>query len=139
MSLLETGSLDHVAVAVHDLDEALSLYGDLLGAEVAYREEVEGQGVEVAFLDLPGESRLELVAALGEGTPVGRFLERRGPGLHHVCFRVPDLERALRRLDDAGVPLVDRRPRRGARGSRIAFVRPDAFGGVLVELKEAGG
>lgn len=136
MSVLDPAPLDHVGIAVADLDAACERYERLLGARVEYREVVEGQGVEVAFLDLPGDAAVELVAPLREDSPVGRFLASRGEGLHHLCYRVPDVAAALRDLAEAGAPLVDERPRRGSHGSLIAFVAPAAFGGVLVELKE---
>lgn len=135
-AVLEVGELDHVGIAVSDLDAALERYGRLLGARPGHRERVEDQGVEVAFLRLPGTTRVELVAPLSDDSPVAGFLERRGEGLHHICVRVSDLERALERLAEVGEPLVDHRPRRGAAGSRIAFVHPRALGGVLLELKE---
>ena len=136
MSAIEPGPVDHVGIAVSDLDGAVERYRELLGAAVVHRERVESQGVEVVFLEIAGSTRIELLSPLGDETPVGRFLERRGPGLHHVCYRVDDLEAALESLDAAGARLVDRRPRRGAAGSRIAFVHPEAFDGVLVELKQ---
>jgi len=135
--LLEVGPVDHVGIAVRDLDSAVARYRRLLGAETGHRETVPGQGVEVAFLRLPGETRLELVAPLSGDGPVARFLERRGEGLHHVCVRVGDLDAALERLAGAGEALVDHRAREGAGGARIAFVHPRALGGVLLELKEA--
>lgn len=134
---IPVGELDHTAVAVADLDAALERYRRLLGLEPGHREVVEGQGVEVAFLSPPGDTRLELIAPLSEESPVARFLARRGEGLHHVCFRVADLEAALRDAEAAGIRLVDRSPRRGAAGSLIAFLHPAALGGVLVELKQA--
>lgn len=136
-AVLEVGEIDHVGIAVRDLDAALARYRRLLGAKAGRRERVESQGVEVAFLELSGTTRLELVAPLAADGPVARFLERRGEGLHHVCVRVDDIEAALVRLGHAGEPLVDRVPRDGAAGSRIAFVHPRALGGVLLELKEA--
>lgn len=140
MGILEAGALDHVGIAVPDLEAAWARYRDLLGAELEHRERLTDQGVEVAFLRLPGgATRIELVAPLQEGEgPVGRYLQRRGQGLHHICVRVEDVGSALESLRAAGVPLVDDRPRPGAAGSRIAFVHPRGLGGVLLELKEKG-
>ncbi|MGH9052515.1 MAG: methylmalonyl-CoA epimerase [Acidimicrobiia bacterium] len=129
-------NLDHVAVAVHDLDRALEVYRDQYGVAPLYREVVEDQGVEEAMLPLGG-SFLQLLEPLEAEGPVGRFLERRGEGLHHVAFLVVDLEGALAELREAGARLVDEVPRRGGRGARIAFVHPESFAGTLVELVEA--
>ncbi|MGH9168108.1 MAG: methylmalonyl-CoA epimerase [Acidimicrobiia bacterium] len=129
-------NLDHVAVAVHDLDRALEVYRDQYGVAPLYREVVEDQGVEEAMLPLGG-SFLQLLEPLEADGPVGRFLERRGEGLHHVAFLVVDLEGALAELREAGARLVDEVPRRGGRGARIAFVHPESFAGTLVELVEA--
>lgn len=136
-SPIPAGPIDHVAIAVRDLDSACARYVDLFGAVVEHREIVESQGVEVVFLALPGEARIELIAPTGPETPVGRFIASRGEGLHHVCVRVEDLDATLAALAADDVPLVDREPRRGARDYRIAFLHPRAAGGVLVELKEA--
>ena len=135
---LRVGRLDHVGIAVPDLEEACRLYVDVLGGTAQSRETVVEQGVEVAFVAVPGSARIELIAPLDDSSPVARFLARRGPGMHHVCFRVPDLDEALDEAVRAGVELIDRRPRRGAGGHRIAFLHPRALGGVLVELKEKG-
>ncbi|MGH8936204.1 MAG: methylmalonyl-CoA epimerase [Acidimicrobiia bacterium] len=129
-------NLDHVAVAVRDLDRALEVYRDQYGVAPLYREVVEDQGVEEAMLPLGG-SFLQLLEPLEAEGPVGRFLERRGEGLHHVAFLVVDLEGALAELREAGARLVDEVPRRGGRGARIAFVHPESFAGTLVELVEA--
>ncbi len=133
---ISIGPIDHVAIAVRDLDAAIDRYGRLLGGGVAYREAVQGQDTEVAFLDLPGATSIELIAPLREAGPVARFLEQRGEGLHHVCFLVEDVDRALRQAAGAGISLLDTVGRPGAQGSRIGFVHPAAFGGVLVELKQ---
>lgn len=137
MSLIPPGPVDHVGIAVRDLDSACAAYAELLGAEVSHREEVSSQGVEVAFLTLAGETRLELIAPLGAGSPVARFLDKRGEGMHHICVRVDDIDATLARLDGEDVPLVDAVARAGAEGARIAFVHPRALGGVLLELKQA--
>jgi methylmalonyl-CoA/ethylmalonyl-CoA epimerase len=125
--------IDHLGIAVSSLEGALTFYRDALGLTVSGFETVEDQGVTVAMLPV-GESRVELLEPTGPDTPVGRFLERRGPGLHHVCYSVPDIEAALERLRARGARLVDERPRIGAGGHLVAFVHPSASGGVLVEL-----
>lgn len=136
MSVIPPGPVDHVGIAVRDLDSACATYRALLGAEVSGRELVAGQSVEVAFLRLPGDTRLELIAPADESSPLTRFLETRGEGMHHVCVLVENLDAVLDDLVAAGVPLVDERARIGAEGARIAFLRPAALGGVLLELKE---
>ncbi len=130
-------NLDHVAIAVADLDAALASYRRLYGAEPLSREVVESQGVEEALIAVGG-SFIQLLAPLAPDTPVGRFLARRGEGLHHIALAVADIEGALRHLREEGARLVDEVPRPGGRGSRIAFVHPAAFGGTLVELVESG-
>jgi methylmalonyl-CoA epimerase len=127
------GRIDHVGVAVEDMDAALALYRDALGLELTHREVVEEQGVDAALLDV-GDGHVELLAALGPDTPVGRHLERRGPGLHHVAFAVADIDAELGRLRGAGLRLIDERPRAGIRGSRVAFLHPGSVGGVLAEI-----
>ena len=127
--------IDHLGIAVHSIEEALAFYRDALGLEVKGRETVGDQGVAVAMLTV-GESRIELLEATGPDTPVGRFLAKRGPGLHHVCYRVPDIRAALDRVRASGARLIDEEPRRGAGGHLVAFVHPSAAGGVLVELVE---
>ncbi|HEX3453837.1 MAG TPA: methylmalonyl-CoA epimerase [Gaiellaceae bacterium] len=129
--------IHHVAVAVHDLDEAIETYGRLFGAELEHRDTVAEQGVEAAAV-LVGASRIELLAATGEDTPVGRFLARRGPGMHHVAYEVDDLEEQLARLDAEGVELIDSSPRRGLYGMQVAFLNPSAVDGVLAELVSDG-
>lgn len=128
-------NLDHVAIAVHDLDEAISRFGEQYGVEPMHREVVVEQGVEEAMLPVGG-SFLQLLQPLAADSPVGRFLERRGEGLHHVAFAVADIERALAHLADQGARLIDETPRVGGRGARIAFVHPKEFAGTLVELVE---
>jgi methylmalonyl-CoA epimerase len=129
------GRIDHVGVAVDDMDSALSLYRDELGLPLAHREVVEEQGVDAALLDV-GDGHVELLAPLGPDTPVGKYLERRGPGLHHVAYAVEDIDAELDRLREAGLRLIDERPRVGIRNSRVAFLHPGALGGVLTELVE---
>ena len=123
----------HIGVAVDDLDAAIATYTALFGATVEHRERVEDQGVEAASLRVAG-SRIELLAALAPDTPVGRFLEKRGPGLHHVAFEVDDVGAELERLKADGVPLIDETPRVGLFGLQVAFVHPEATGGVLAEF-----
>jgi methylmalonyl-CoA/ethylmalonyl-CoA epimerase len=129
------GRIDHVGVAVEDMDAALALYRDALGLPLAHRETVEGQGVDAALLDV-GDGHVELLAALGPDTPVGRHLARKGPGLHHVAYAVDDIDAELGRLRDAGLRLIDESPRVGIRNSRVAFVHPRSVGGVLTEIVE---
>jgi len=127
--------VDHIGVAVEDLDAAIGLYRDTYGMELVHREVVEQQGVEAVLLDV-GENHVELLAPLGPDTPVGRFLASRGPGLHHVAYQVGDIAAALARLREQGVRLIDEQPRVGIRRSRVAFVHPKATGGVLTEIVE---
>jgi len=134
LEAVPVGPLDHVAIAVHDIDAAAGRYR-VLGAELTYREVVEGQGVEVAFLQVPGTTTIELVCPTSEKSPIVRFLQSRGESLHHICFRVADIDAALAAARDAGLRLIDEVPRNGARGSRIAFIHPEVMG-VLVELKQ---
>jgi methylmalonyl-CoA/ethylmalonyl-CoA epimerase len=129
------GLIDHVGVAVSDLDAALTLYQGSFGMPVAHRETVEAQGVEAVLLDV-GDCHIELLRPLGPETPVGKFLERKGPGLHHVAYRVDDIEAVLGRLAEQGIELIDSEPRIGIRGSRVAFVHPRATGSVLTEIVE---
>ena len=120
-------------MAVEDLDEAVGTYGRLFGSEVEHRGTLEDQGVEAVSLRL-GESRVELMASLGDDTPVGKFLAKRGPGMHHVAYEVEDLPAALRDLSNRGAELIDEEPRAGLFGLQVAFVHPDAVHGVLAEL-----
>jgi methylmalonyl-CoA/ethylmalonyl-CoA epimerase len=129
--------IHHLGVAVEDLDEAMEAYRRLFGAVVEHRETVDDQGVEAASLRV-GAGRVELLRALGPDTPVGRFLARRGPGMHHVAFEVDDLAAELGRLAADGAQLIDERPRRGLFGLQVAFVHPEATGGVLAELVSRG-
>jgi methylmalonyl-CoA epimerase len=129
------GLIDHVGVAVEDLDAALELYQGTFGMPVAHRETVAEQGVEAVLLDV-GDTHVELLSPLGPDTPVGKFLERKGPGLHHVAYRVDDIDAALDQLRGQGVDLIDSEPRTGIRNSRVAFVHPKATGSVLTEIVE---
>jgi methylmalonyl-CoA/ethylmalonyl-CoA epimerase len=130
------GRIDHVGVAVEDLDEAVALYSERLAMPVQHRETVEEQGVEAVLLGV-GESHVELLRPLGPETAVGRFLERNGPGLHHVAYGTDDIDSALEEVRAAGLRLIDEQPRTGIRNSRVAFVHPKSTGGVLTELVEA--
>jgi methylmalonyl-CoA/ethylmalonyl-CoA epimerase len=130
MNLLD---VDHIGIAVDDLDEAVARYEATLGVTPTLRERVEDQGVEEVLFPV-GTSYIQLLGALGASSPVGRFLERRGPGVHHVAYRVDDVEAALASLREDGVRLIDEHGRPGSRGTTIAFVHPASMGGVLVEL-----
>jgi methylmalonyl-CoA/ethylmalonyl-CoA epimerase len=130
------GRIDHIGVAVDDLEEAVSLYSERLGMPVQHRETVEQQGVEAVLLGV-GESHVELLRPLSPDTAVGRFLENNGPGMHHVAYGTDDIDAALDQARAAGLALIDDRPRTGIRGSRVAFVHPKSTGGVLTELVEA--
>ena len=123
----------HLGIAVTDLDEAVSTYGRLFGATLEHRDAVAEQGVEAASV-LVGDSRIELLAPTDGDTPVGRFLAKRGPGMHHVAYEVEDVSTELRRLAEEGVELVDERPRRGLFGLEVAFLHPDSVHGVLTEV-----
>jgi len=127
------GRIDHVGVAVEDMDGALALYRDALGMPLAHRETVEEQGVDAALLDV-GDGHVELLAPLGPDTPVGKYLAKKGPGIHHVAYAVSDIDSELARLKEAGLRLIDETPRVGIRNSRVAFVHPAAVGGVLTEI-----
>jgi methylmalonyl-CoA epimerase len=129
------GLIDHVGIAVEDLDGALALYEGAFEMPLAHRETVGEQGVEAVLLDA-GETHVELLRPLGPETPVGRFLERSGPGLHHVAYRVTDIEATLAQLDRRGIELIDSQPRIGIRKSRVAFLHPRATGSVLTEIVE---
>jgi methylmalonyl-CoA/ethylmalonyl-CoA epimerase len=127
--------IDHVGVAVSDLERATALYEGTFGMEVVHRETVESQGVEAVLLDV-GDGHVELLRPLGPETAVGKFIEKRGEGLHHVAYRVGDIDSTLTGLHDAGIELIDAEARTGIRGSRVAFLHPRATGGVLTELVE---
>jgi methylmalonyl-CoA/ethylmalonyl-CoA epimerase len=126
-------TIHHLGVAVEDLDDALQTYERLFGAELEHRETVPEQGIEAAGV-LVGDSRVELLASLGEDTPVGKFLSKRGPGMHHIAYEVTDLPEELDRLRSEGAELIDDQPRSGLYGLEVAFVHPDAVHGVLSEL-----
>ena len=125
--------VDHVGIAVRNLDDAIAFYERAFGVTLAHRERVEEQGVEEAMFRV-GESWIQLLQPLGEETPVGKFLAKKGEGIHHVGYGVSDLRKVLEHLKGEGVTLIDAEPRAGSRGSRVAFVHPKGTGGVLVEL-----
>jgi methylmalonyl-CoA epimerase len=132
------GRIDHIGVAVEDIDAALALYEESFEMELAHRETVESQGVEAILLDV-GEGHVELLAPLGPETPVGRYMAKNGPGLHHVAYAVEDIDAALERIAAAGIGLIDSKPRTGIRESRVAFLHPRSTGGVLTEIVEPAG
>jgi methylmalonyl-CoA/ethylmalonyl-CoA epimerase len=126
-------AVDHIGVAVEDLDAAIELYSERLGMPLQHRETVSDQGVEAALLGV-GDSHVELLLPLGDDTPIGRFLAKRGPGLHHTAYRCADVGVALEQCRARGLRLIDEQPRRGIRDSRVAFLHPASTGGVLTEL-----
>jgi methylmalonyl-CoA/ethylmalonyl-CoA epimerase len=132
------GRIDHIGVAVEDIDAAIELYRDSFEMELAHRETVESQGVEAVLLDV-GEGHVELLAPLGPETPVGKFLAKNGAGLHHVAYAVDDIDSALEKIAAAGLRLIDSEPRVGIRDSRVAFLHPRSTGGVLTEIVEPAG
>ena len=134
---MEPRGIHHLGVAVEDLDAAVETYERLFGAELEHRETVQEQGVEAASLRV-GSDRVELLASLGEDTPVGKFLASRGPGMHHVAYEVDDVGRAIDELAAEGAELIDERPRRGLFGLEVAFVHPDSVHGVLAEVVSGG-
>jgi methylmalonyl-CoA/ethylmalonyl-CoA epimerase len=126
-------TIDHVAIAVEDIDTALAMYRDALEMKLVHRETLSEQGVDAALLDV-GDGHVELLQPLGPETAVGKFLSRRGPGIHHVAYRVDDIESAISALSASGLRLIDEHPRRGIRDSRVAFLHPTSTGGVLIEI-----
>jgi len=132
------GRIDHIGVAVEDVDAAIALYQDSFEMELAHRETVESQGVEAVLLDV-GDGHVELLAPLGPDTPVGKYMAKNGAGLHHVAYAVDDIDAALEKIAAAGLRLIDSEPRVGIRGSRVAFLHPRSTGGVLTEIVEPAG
>jgi len=130
-------TLDHIGIAVKDLAAALAFYRDALGLDIEGTEDVASQKVRAHFAGV-GESRLELLEAIGPDSPIAKFLDKRGPGLHHITLRVDDIQAALDQLRAKGIRLIDEQPRPGAERSLVAFVHPASTGGVLVELKQSG-
>jgi methylmalonyl-CoA/ethylmalonyl-CoA epimerase len=131
------GRIDHIGVATENLEGALALYEQTFSMPLVHRETVESQGVEAALLDV-GDGHVELLEPLGPETPVGKYLDKRGPGLHHVAYAVGDIDDTLGKLKDAGVELIDAEARQGIRNSRVAFLHPRATGGVLTEIVQPG-
>ena len=134
---MESRGIHHLGVAVEDLDAALDTYRRFFGAELEHRETVPEQGVEAAVVRV-GDSRVELLASLGDDTPVGKFLASRGPGMHHVAYEVADVRRTIAELEGEGAELIDTEPRRGLFGLEVAFVHPDSLHGVLAEVVSRG-
>ena len=134
---MEARGIHHVGVAVADLDEAVRTYERLFGGRLEHRARVEDQGVEAASMRV-GESRVELLAALGDDTPVGKFIAKRGPGMHHLAYEVEDVESALADLAEQGAELIDAAPREGLFGLEVAFVHPDSVHGILSEVVARG-
>jgi methylmalonyl-CoA/ethylmalonyl-CoA epimerase len=134
---VEARGIHHVGVAVADLDEAVRTYERLLGGRLEHRARVEDQGVEAASMRV-GDGRIELLAALGDDTPVGKFLAKRGPGMHHVAYEVDDVRAAIEALTEQGAELIDSEPRRGMFGLEVAFVHPESVHGVLSEVVSGG-
>jgi methylmalonyl-CoA/ethylmalonyl-CoA epimerase len=132
------GRIDHIGVAVEDIEAGIELYGKSFEMELAHRETVPSQGVEAVLLDV-GEGHVELLAPLGPDTAVGKFLARKGPGLHHVAYAVDDIDVTLERISAAGIELIDSEARAGIRDSRVAFLHPRSTGGVLTEIVEPAG
>jgi methylmalonyl-CoA epimerase len=131
-------TLDHIGIAVADLDQALGFYRDALGLEVETPEDVPSQGVRACFIPV-GEAALELLSAAADDSPIAKYVSKRGPGLHHITLRVDDIAAALTQLKARGVRLIDEAPRPGAHGSLVAFIHPSSAHGVLVELKQRVG
>jgi methylmalonyl-CoA/ethylmalonyl-CoA epimerase len=129
------GRIDHIGIAVNDLDAAVALYGGSFDMAEQHRETVEEQGVEAILLEV-GEGHIELIKPLGPDTGVAKFIERKGEGMHHIAYQVDDIDTALQQVRDAGLKLIDEEPRTGIRNSRVAFLHPKSTGGVLTELVE---
>lgn len=132
------GRIDHIGVAVEDIDAAIELYEGSFEMKLAHRETVESQGVEAVLLDV-GDGHVELLAPLGPDTPVGKYMAKNGAGLHHVAYAVDDIDATLEKLAAAGLQLIDSEPRVGIRDSRVAFLHPRSTGGVLTEIVEPAG
>jgi methylmalonyl-CoA/ethylmalonyl-CoA epimerase len=130
-------SVNHIAIAVRNIEDAEKLYESALGLKVAHREVVEEQGVRASMLETAaGDTTIELLEPIGKHSPIHKFLEKRGEGIHHICFKVDDIESALERLKKQGIRLINEAPRPGVDGTRVAFLHPKALNGVLIELAE---
>ncbi|MBJ7470478.1 MAG: methylmalonyl-CoA epimerase [Solirubrobacteraceae bacterium] len=127
--------IDHIGIAVEDLDASIALYDEIYDLKLVHRETVEEQGVEAVLLDV-GENHVELIAPLGPDTGVAKFLAKKGSGMHHIAYQVEDIESEIARLKASGIVMIDNEPRTGIRGSRVAFLHPKSTGGVLTELTE---
>lgn len=138
MSTPTTWTVDHIGIAVSDIEAAISLYASTAGASVTLREKLVDRGVELAFLNTGG-TKIELLMPLQDDTHIARFLAKRGPGLHHICYKVDNIRKEMDRLGQLGAKLIDSTPRTGATGTIIAFLEPDSFSGVLTELCEYTG
>ncbi|MFO7941330.1 MAG: methylmalonyl-CoA epimerase [Bacillota bacterium] len=132
---MEIKGSHHIGIAVENIEEALKVYRDALGLDVAEREELPDRGLRIAMLPL-GDSSVELLEPVDPESTIGKFIAKRGPGIHHMAFEVSDIDRALQRLKESNIPLIDERARPGAGGTRVAFVHPKGTGGVLLELME---
>ncbi len=140
MKDIENGSLYHIAIAVNNLKDAEELYKNVAGLKITHREEIPEQGVRASMLQPESETgtAIELLEAIDENSPIAKFIEKKGEGIHHICFRVDDIEKSLEDLKSKGIRLIDEKPRVGAYNSKVAFIHPKAMNGVLVELAELG-
>jgi len=129
--------IDHIGIAVRDLEESLARWQELLGVKARKIEEIKERGVRLVHLDLEKGPSVELVSPFGEESPLAKFIEERGEGIHHFCFKVKDIEKVMEELKKKGIQFVQEKPQRGARGSLIAFIHPVSFNRVLIELKES--
>ncbi len=138
MEKLENGSLYHIAIAVNNLKDAEQLYEKVIGLKITHREEIPEQGVRATMLQPAGKTgtAIELLEAIDENSPIAKFIEKKGEGIHHICFYVDDIKKTLEELKEKGVRLIDEEPRVGAYDSKVAFIHPKAMNGVLVELAE---
>jgi len=133
--IMKIDKIDHIGIAVKKIEEAARFHSETFGLKVSGPIEVPSQKVKIAFMEI-GEVKLELIEPLGEDSPILKFIQKRGEGLHHICFQVEDIDQALKELKNKNIKLIDENPRMGATGKRIAFLHPDSVYGVLIELKE---
>jgi len=138
MEQKENGSLYHIAIAVNNLKDAEKLYEDVIGLKITHREEIPEQGVRTTMLQPAGKTgtAIELLEAIDDSSPIAKFIEKKGEGIHHICFYVDNIEKTLKELKIKGIKLLDEKPRLGAYNSKVAFIHPKAMNGVLVELAE---